>query len=86
MSHVDSTRRSRYHSYELTVCMTKEECEILLPFFREALKKVKQKYNKYQDIHEGGEATKRQENMLLKYTEKLEHLESIMLDINSLVK
>lgn len=86
MSYIDNTRRSRNSAYELTVCMTKEECKILLPFFREAHKKVKQKYNKYQDIHEGGEATERQENTLLKYTEELEHLESILLDINNLVK
>lgn len=86
MSYIDNTRRSSNHAYEITVCITKEECKILLPFFREAHKKVKQKYNKYQDIHEGGEATERQENMLLKYTEELEHLESILLDINNLVK
>lgn len=86
MSYIDNTRRSSNHAYEITVCITKEECKLLLPFFREAHKKVKQKYNKYQDIHEGGEATERQENMLLKYTEELEHLESILLDINNLVK
>ncbi len=44
MSHIDSTRKSYSFPYEITVCMTKEECKILLPFFQKAYKSVKSKY------------------------------------------
>ena len=55
--------------------MTKEECKILLPFFQKAYKSVKSKYEKYNDIHNGGEATEREENLLMKYSEQLERLD-----------
>mgnify|MGYP000299631296 CR=1 FL=1 len=50
MSHIDGTRKSYSSPYEITVCMTKEECKILLPFFQKAYKSVKSKYEKYNDI------------------------------------
>lgn len=86
MSHLDYTRRDANHPYETTVCMTKEECRILLPFFKDAHKKIKQKFDKYEDIHEGGEATERQENLLAKYEEELERIESILTDIETILK
>ena len=67
MSYIDSTRKSFSSPYEITVCMTKEECKILLPFFQKAYKEVKLKYEKYNDIHEGGEANERELNLLTKY-------------------
>lgn len=33
MSYIDYTRRSPDHAHEITVCITKEECKVLLPFF-----------------------------------------------------
>ena len=68
MSHIDGTRKSYSSPYEITVCMTKEECKILLPFFQKAYKSVKSKYEKYNDIHNGGEATEREENLLMKHS------------------
>lgn len=70
----------------MTVCITKEECEILLPFFKSAYKKIKQKYDKYEDIHEGGEATEKQENLRMKYTDELNGLESILSEIETILK
>lgn len=42
MSHIDGTRKSYSSPYEITVCMTKEECKILLPFFQKAYKSENQ--------------------------------------------
>ena len=50
MSYIDNTRKSYSYPYEITVCMTKEECKILLPFFQKAYKSVKSKYEKYNDF------------------------------------
>ena len=86
MSYIDTTRQSRNHAYEITVCITKEECKLLLPFFKNAYKKVKQKHDKYEDIHEGGEATERQENMRMKYIDQLESIESILSNIDMILK
>lgn len=86
MSYIDNTRRSRNSAYEITVCMTREECKVLLPFFRDAHKKVKQKYDKYEDIHQSGEATERQESIRMRYIDELEGLESILSDIDTILK
>ena len=86
MSYIDSTRKSYSSPYEITVCMTKEECKILLPFFQKAYKSVKSKYEKYNDIHNGGEATEREENLLMKYSEQLERMESVLSSNDEILK
>lgn len=86
MSYIDNTRRSLKSAYEITVCITKGECKALLPFIARAYKEVKLKYDKYEDIHESGEATEKQENMRIKYTEELEDLQSILSDIHTILK
>lgn len=86
MSYIDYTRRSPNHAYETTVCLTEEECKTLLPFFKNAYKKVKQKHDKYEDIHQSGEATERQENMRTKYANELEGLESVLSAIDEILK
>lgn len=86
MSYIDYTRCSPNHAHETTVCITKEECKTLLPFFKNAYKKVKQKHAKYEDIHESGEATERQENLRMRYTDELEDLNSILSAIDEILK
>ena len=86
MSYIDNTRRSFASPYEITVCITKEECKVLLPFFQKAYKEVSSKYEKYDDIHAGGEATERDENLRMKYLEQSEHLESVLLSIDTILK
>lgn len=86
MSYIDYTRRSPNHAHETTVCITKEECKTLLPFFQKAHKQVRSKYEKYEDIHNGGEANKRQENLRTKYLEQSEHLESVLSAIDDILK
>lgn len=86
MSYIDYTRMSSNYAYEMAVCITKEECKILFPFFKDAHTKIKRKHDKYEDIHEGGEATERQENLRMKYIDELEHLESVLSDIETILK
>ena len=86
MSHIDYTKKSKEHAYETTVCLTREESKALLPFFRNARKEVKKKYDKYDDIHESGEATERQENLRARYEEELESLDSILENIETVLK
>lgn len=58
----------------------------VFPFFQKAYKSVKSKYEKYNDIHNGGEATEREENLLMKYSEQLERPESILSSIDEILK
>ena len=53
---------------------------------QKAYKNVKSRYEKYNDIHNGGEATEREENLLIKYSEQLERLESVLSSIDEISK
>ena len=86
MSYIDNTRRNFSSPLEKTVCLTREECNILLPFFRKAYNTVKARYEKYEDIHSGGEATEREENLREKYLEQSESLECVLSDMEHLIK
>nr|WP_320037158.1 hypothetical protein [uncultured Bacteroides sp.] len=86
MSYIDNTRRSLNSPYEITVCITKEECKVLLPFIEKACKEVKLKYDKYEDIHESGEATERQESMRQRFFDKLSGLENLLSSIHTILK
>lgn len=86
MSYIDYTRRSISDPVEMTLCLTKYECEVLLPFFEKAYKEISSKYEKYEDIHQGGEATDRQENLLEKYSDQKGKLENILSSIKDLLK
>ena len=58
----------------------------MLPFFMKAYKSVKSKYEKYNDIHDGGDATEREDNLLIKYSEQMQSLESIISAIDEITK
>jgi len=86
MSYIDNTRISSAYPYEPTVCINIKECKIMLPFFMKAYKSVKSKYEKYNDIHDGGDATEREDNLLIKYSEQMQSLESIISAIDEITK
>lgn len=86
MSYIDYTKRDIYSPTELTVCLTKGECKILLPFFQKAHKEIQAKYEKYKDIQESGESTERQQNLLFKYEDEMNKIESLLSSIDCLFK
>ncbi len=86
MSYIDISRRSINSAHETTVCITKDECKILLPFIEKIHRDIKVKHDKYDDIRNGGEASEREINLLTKYAEKLERLDSLLCDIKELTK
>jgi hypothetical protein len=75
MAYIDLTRRSLQDPHQNTLCLTKEECIVLLPFFRKAQEGVTKKWEKYKDIHETGEATTRQQTLMFKYEDEKEKLD-----------
>lgn len=86
MSYTDYTKRNMSSPAELTVCLTKSECKTLLPFLRKVYKSVKFKYELYEDIHNSGEATERQENLREKYSGQMNQLESVLSSIDDILK
>lgn len=86
MSYIDNTRKDFGSPFEQTVCLTQGDCKVLLPLFKKVQKKLESKYEKYKDIQDGGESTTRQQNLLYKYENEMEQLDSLLSNINHLLK
>jgi len=74
MAYLDYTRPDNATAHKMTLCLTEEECRILLPTVEKALKNAQKKYEKYKDIQEGGEATEKQQDKLCQYEDEYECL------------
>lgn len=85
MAHIDYTRPDYTTPAKPSVCLTKEECELLLPVVKKAVKAAQKKYDKYKDIHEGGEATETQTDKLCQSEEVLETLKAVEHHMNFLL-
>ena len=78
MAHIENVRIGRTCFSESMLCLTMEECELLLPDLEASLKKSKKRYEKYKDIHEGGEATTRQQDLMIDAESKMNTLVAVI--------
>lgn len=86
MANIEPVRIGKTPFWDNTLCLTMEECEHLLPDLEAALKKSEKRYEKYKDIHEGGEATTRQEDLLIDAESKMDTLTAVVNTIYELLK
>ncbi len=86
MAHIEPVRIGKTPFWDSTLCLTMEECEQLLPDMEAALKKSEKRYEKYRDIHEGGEATTRQQDLMVDAESKMKTLKSVVSTIKELLK
>ena len=86
MAHIEPVRIGKTPFWDSTLCLTMEECKQLLPDMEAALKKSEKRYEKYRDIHEGGEATTRQQDLMVDAESKMKTLKSVVSTIKELLK
>lgn len=86
MAHIEPVRIGKTPFWDSTLCLTMEECEQLLPDMEAALKKSEKRYEKYRDIHEGGEATTRQQDLMIDAESKMKTLTAVVNTIYELLK
>lgn len=86
MAYVAETRDGSDSPWKVTLCLTPEESQLLLPAFEKRLKQAVKMYEKYKDIQEGGEATERQQDLLVKYGTELDHISSAVFAARDIVK
>lgn len=86
MAHIEAVRIGRTCFWDSVLCLTMEECELLLPDMEAALKKSEKRYEKYRDIHEGGEATTRQQDLMVDAENKMNTLTSVVNTMKELLK
>ena len=73
-------------SHESVLVLSKDEVKRMLPFFKRCLKAERKLLERYQDIHESGEATERQENKLMKHEDNVLIMESVIQQAEQLIK
>lgn len=78
MAYIDYTKKDRNTSAEQTLCLTSEECELLIPTLRKLLQKAVAKHEKYMDIQDSGEATTAQQNKLIQYKDERDTIKDIL--------
>lgn len=86
MARIESIRIGRTCFWDSALCLTMEECEQLLPDMEDALRKSEKRYEKYRDIHESGEATTRQQDLMVAAEDKTKTLISVVSTIKELLK
>ena len=86
MAQIEPVRIGKTPFWDSTLCLTMEECEQLLPDIEAALKKSEKRYEKYRDIHEGGEATTRQQDLMIDAESKMKTLTAVVNTIYELLK
>lgn len=74
------------HHHEDCVVLTKAEAQHFLPLVEKAIDKARASVDKYQDRHDSGYATDRDETLLNKYESQLENLLSIHRVIQGFLK
>lgn len=67
---IDSINGEHGHKYVLSACLNEEEVKAILPEMIRIIKKAQKKSEYYNDIHEMGEMTERQENARLEANDK----------------
>lgn len=86
MAYLGESRKDMNSQWLFTLCLTADDCKLLLPFFEKRLKEAEKKFEKYNDIHQVGEATERQENLLMKYEEEMIAMEYVVVSAKELTK
>lgn len=86
MAYLDYTRPDSSTPTNLTLCLTFDECKLLLPTISKAVKNARKMYEKYKDIQEGGEATEKQQDKYIRYEEELNILEAVEYLINEVTE
>lgn len=86
MAFVGESRRNLQESWKNYVCLSKDEAQELLPLVDKLLQRTQKRWEYYNDIHESGEATSRQETARENLDEKIIRLESIKAAVNEILR
>ena len=86
MAYSGESRKNATSPWQLTLCLTSEDCKLLLPAFEKRLKEAEKKFEKYHDIHQGGEATEKQQDLMVKYEEEMETMRMVVKVAKELIK
>lgn len=72
MSYIGESRIDHTRPWEMVLCLEQFDCQLLLKAVHKIAINSRKNYEKWRDIHEGGEMTTRQETYFMKAEEKMD--------------
>lgn len=85
MPYLSITQPDRNTPLRMTLCLTKEECALLRPFVKRALKAAQRKYDRcIFQVPIGGTATDKQKKAIIKAKDNLDRLKELHYHLDSL--
>lgn len=85
MAFIDFCKRDAQSAAIQAVCLSKDECMLLLPRIRKEVKKARERVEHYEDKIIDGYGTEHQSNKLVQWQDTLDILENIEKTINSIL-
>ena len=83
MSYIGESRKGVGRPWESVVCLDKEDCQLILKAVQKIAIRVQKNYEKWRDIHDGGEMTTRQETAFMKAEEARENADALVGNIKA---
>ncbi len=66
MSYIGESRKRNNSPWEMVLCLDESDCKLLLKAAEKIAIRTQKNYEKWKDIHDGGEMTTRQETSFMK--------------------
>lgn len=86
MAFLGESRRAQDSPWKIYVCLNEQECELLMKSVGTLLGRCLRTLEYYKDIHEGGEATEKQEDKLVQAQEAFDNMISIRNCMQEMIK
>ena len=83
MSYIGESRPTYKSPWELVLCLNESDCKLLLKAAEKIAIRTQKNYEKWRDIHYGGEMTTRQETALMNAEEAREDADSLFSNIKA---
>lgn len=83
MSFIGTSRKDIDRPWITVLCLEKEDCQLLLKAAQKIAARKQRNYEKWADIHEGGEMTTRQETCFMKAEERRDEADALFGNIKA---
>ncbi len=77
MSYIGESRKDYDKPREMVLCLEESDCQLLLKAVQKIAILTRKNYEKWRDIHDGGEMTTRQETALMKAENTMENADEL---------
>lgn len=83
MSYIGESRQRNDSPWEMVLCLDESDCKLLLKAAEKIAIRAQKNYEKWRDIHEGGEMTTRQETAFMNAEEAREDADALVGNIKA---